>query len=83
MTLARIIGERIAEDRHVWNLTQRALAEQVGIGQSAIGLYEKGDRMPPLPVLIRIAAAFGMTISQFLTGLEEEIGECQAASTND
>ena len=36
-------------------LTQLQLAEQVGVGQSAISEIESGDMRPSIPLLVRLA----------------------------
>ncbi len=48
----------IREFREKSGLSQRALAEMIGVTQGAVGHYEKGRRTPALDVCRVIVAAF-------------------------
>lgn len=37
------------------NLTQRELAENLGIKRSSIGAWEEGRAYPPIPILIKLS----------------------------
>ena len=52
--------------RKKWGLTQGEMAEVIGLTQSAIGLYESGDREPSLKNLIKIAEYFSVSIDDLL-----------------
>ena len=52
--------------RKKWGLTQGEMAEVIGLTQSAVGLYESGDREPPLKNLIKIAEYFSVSIDDLL-----------------
>lgn len=49
------------------NLTQKELAEKVGISKSSIGFYENGDRIPDINTLSAIADYFNVS-TDFLLG---------------
>lgn len=70
-----MIGSRIATLRHNLGLTQSALAEQLNISSSALGMYEQGRREPPLDIVVALSQKFEVTIDYLLTG--------QLCSAND
>lgn len=63
-----IIGERIKELRQALKLTQKEFAERVGIGQSAITWYEKGEREPLPSILKNIYQEFNVNETWLRTG---------------
>ena len=54
----------IAERRRAAGMTQEALAEKVGVGHSAVALWESGLRTPTTPTLPRLAEALGCGIGE-------------------
>ena len=62
------MGDRIAELRHKYGLSQAELARSLGLSVSAIAMYEQGRREPSVSILIALAAALGVTIDYLLTG---------------
>ena len=63
--------ERLKELRIEKNLSQNQLAKELNniVTHSAINLWEKGERIPNLDVVILFAEYFGVTID-YLAGLE-------------
>ena len=55
------LGERISELLNQYGLTQRELAEKVGVTEVSMSRYIRGDRMPRGPILANIAAALHTT----------------------
>ena len=53
-------------------LTQKELAARVGVTESAISYYVRGDRTPRSDVLTRIARAFGVTTDYLLESAFED-----------
>ena len=49
--------------RKSMRLTQKMLAENLGITASAVSCYESGKALPTLPVLMKLAAVFGADLS--------------------
>ena len=47
-------------------LTQKELAEQLGLSTSAIGGYESGHRTPDIKTLVKIANLFDTTTDELL-----------------
>lgn len=64
-------GKRLAHARAAKNLTQRELADTIGITWSQISRYEAGKAKPRLAVLLKLAEALGKTADD-LTGVESE-----------
>ena len=51
------------------NLTQKQLAEQLGVAKSVVSYYESGDRFPSYDVLVRLARIFHVS-TDYLLGVE-------------
>lgn len=47
--------ERLRKRREEMNITRKEFAGAIGVSVAAVGMYETGDRLPPLPVLVQIA----------------------------
>ncbi len=58
-------GEKIRYYRIKANLTQKELAEKVGISESYISLFEVNKRYPKNNILLKIAKALNQDISIF------------------
>jgi transcriptional regulator with XRE-family HTH domain len=61
------VSERIHYIMRDLSLTQKQLAEKLGVTQPAISLY-LSDRIPPAPILLKLAILSGKTIEWILTG---------------
>lgn len=59
---AKAIGERLQKLRG--DKTQEAVAKELGVSPSAVGMYENGERIPRDDVKIRIAAYYGKSVSE-------------------
>ena len=46
--------------------TQAQIAEELGISQVAVSMYESGDRLPPTDAVRRTAEAYGVRPEQLL-----------------
>lgn len=64
------LGQRLKELREEKGLTQRQLAEKLGINSVTYLHYEKEQREPPLPLLADIARFYGVTVD-YLLGLTD------------
>ena len=62
------IYNEIRRLREAEGLTQQELADQLEIGFSTLRSYEKGNRIPPADVIVRICRRFSVS-SDFLLGL--------------
>ena len=52
------------------NLTQEELGKKLGIHSNYLGLMERGERLPRLPLLVRMAKYFGVKPADLI--FEEE-----------
>lgn len=56
----------LAELRERKQMSQRALAKEIGVSSAAIGMYESGKRTPPLKKAILIAQLFDIQVEDIL-----------------
>jgi len=64
-------GTKLKTLRIQAGLTQKQLAEQIGVTKSVVSFYELRERAPSPEVLIKLAAVFHVT-SDYLLGDESE-----------
>lgn len=65
--MTEYIANKIIELRNSVDWSQSELARKSGVTSSAISQIEKGDRMPSLVVIRKLAEAFNVPVSE-LTG---------------
>lgn len=58
----------LSERREALNLTQREVAERVGVSQANICNYEAGNYKPKYPTNQRLAELYGCTIEEIMEG---------------
>ncbi len=63
-------GERLLELRRAGGLTQKQVADELGIHSVTYLHYEKDQREPPLDTVVRIAAFYDVT-TDYLLGVEQ------------
>ena len=69
-----IIGARIKSKRVEREITQKALAEEVGISPPAINRFEKGIKTPSIDTLTKLAKTLGVSTDFLLgSGAEDDI----------
>lgn len=56
-------------------LTQAKLAEQLGVSQQAVGLWERGKNMPSHELVVQIAKLFGVPTDYLVGGLLGDISD--------
>jgi len=64
-------------------LTQEGLAFGAGLDRTAIGLIERGERIPSLSTLYKLARPLGTTPSVMLARAEELLGRGRLAKSKD
>jgi len=66
----KIFGERIKRARKASRLTQKALAEIIGVGENAVHQIERGNNWPSLPSTVLLANHLGLSLD-WLCGRDE------------
>lgn len=59
-------GHRLKELRQNADMTQKELAQLVGVSKSVISYYELGERAPSPDILIRFSRIFGISTDDLL-----------------
>ena len=65
-----LLGERLKELREERKLTQKQLAQQLGLNSVTYLHYEKSQREPPLTILASMAKFFDVS-TDYLLGLTD------------
>jgi ribosome-binding protein aMBF1 (putative translation factor) len=66
-TLAREVAVKVTKYRAENGLSQRALAQQLGMKQPAIARLEAGDVTPSIETLLRLARGLGLAFHVHIT----------------
>lgn len=80
MTIQQITRTNIRRHRKALHFNQSQLADAVSVTRSSVGAYEEGRAMPPVPVLVRMARLFGVTLDALVT---HEPTRCQVKAADD
>ena len=67
------IGKYIAEKRKALGLTQKQLAEQLGMSDKSVSKWERGICPPDVSVYMELCGILGISMNEFLAG--EDISE--------
>jgi uncharacterized protein YjbI with pentapeptide repeats len=70
MLNTEMIGKRIAEARKKINISQAELAQNLFISSQAVGKWERGESMPDIVTLNRLAEILGVDLNYFSQGIE-------------
>jgi len=68
-----IMGNRIKNLRELSGLTQKELAEKVGISNASLSNYEKDINEPTLAITARLADVFGVSTDYLINGNTEPV----------
>lgn len=63
-----MLGKRIAALRRQRNMSQKELAQRLGVRPSTVGMYEQGRREPDCAGLVHLAELFSVSTDFLLTG---------------
>ena len=65
------VNEKIKDARKAAGLTQKQLAEKLGVSAAMVAQYENGHRLPNVQTLKKIAYALNINVSDLLDDLEQ------------
>jgi transcriptional regulator with XRE-family HTH domain len=68
--MASGIADRVRLERGIRGWSLAALAERANVSKAMLSAIERGEASPTAVLLVRIAAAFGMTLSQLIARAE-------------
>lgn len=68
------LGNKLKTLRLNSNLSRKQIAELTGVSVSMVGLYESGERLPSLHMIVKLAAQYKVSVDYLLN--------CNTASTN-
>lgn len=74
------IGKFIMELRKKKNMTQKDLADMLGITDRAISKWENGRGLPDHSLILELASILGVSVNELLTGTYLDNNEYKAAS---
>lgn len=63
------LGNKLKSARIQNNLSRKVIAQRIGVSVSMVGLYESDVRQPSLPILIKLAAIYKVSVD-YLLGTE-------------
>jgi len=66
----KMIGNKIAVARKKLNISQAQLAQRLFISSQAVGKWERGESMPDIITLNRLAEILGVDLNYFSEGIE-------------
>lgn len=61
-----MLGDELKKAREKKGLSQRAVAKQAGISQQALSLFERGENIPTIKTLYRLALLLEVPLNQLL-----------------
>lgn len=64
------LGNRLRMQRINNNLSRKQVADLVGVSVSMIGLYETGERVPSLPIIMKLSAQYKVSVD-YLLGMNQ------------
>ena len=71
------IGKYIAEKRKALGLTQKQLAEQLGMSDKSVSKWERGICLPDVSVYMELCGILGISMNEFLAGEDQRRKYCK------
>ena len=65
-----MISDRIKELRKEKNLSQKALAQKIGVSQKAVDYWERSVNEPKASYIIALVSFFGLTFDAFFEDIK-------------
>ena len=75
--LAHAFGAAVRALRMERGIAQESLAHLAGVERSHMGKVERGEHMPTLAIIFKIARALGLSVAHLMGAVEELLGEAQ------
>jgi len=72
MEIAERFAANLVRLRRAAHLTQEELAERAAVHRTQIGLLEKGERLPRLETLVKLAGSLGVSTADLTDGITWE-----------
>lgn len=69
------LGNKLKMARLNNKLSRKQAAELTGVSVGTIGMYETGERLPSLPVIVKLATQYRVSVDYLL--------DCDTAKSND
>lgn len=80
---AKNIGSKIARARKETNMSQAQLAQQLFISPQAVGKWERGESLPDILTINRLAEILGVDLNYFSENFESPKAETTIKATTD
>lgn len=68
------LGNKLKTLRVNSNLSRKQIAELIGVSVSMVGLYESGERLPSLHMVVKLSAQYKVSVDYLL--------DCNTGSTD-
>jgi uncharacterized protein YjbI with pentapeptide repeats len=81
MLNTKIIGQKITEARKHMNISQAQLAQLLFISSQAVGKWERGESMPDILTLNRLAGILGVDLNYFSENVQSAHAEMPPAGS--
>ncbi|MFA5973493.1 MAG: pentapeptide repeat-containing protein [Lentimicrobiaceae bacterium] len=83
MLTNKMIGNKIAEARKKVNISQAQLAERLFISPQAVGKWERGESMPDIITINRLAEILGVDLNYFSENFQSSATEITPAELSE
>jgi transcriptional regulator with XRE-family HTH domain len=80
VSVAQQFGANLRYCRRRAKLSQEELSFRASLHRTAIGMLERGERIPRIDTLVKLAGALGVSSAELLDGLEWQPGAMVAGS---
>lgn len=76
--LAQAFGAAVRAVRSEQGMAQESLAHRAGIERSHMGKIERGEHMPTLAIIFKIAGALDCSTSMLMSETEKQLAEAKS-----